>query len=217
MTPRECRWFAGLGHLLVRRHGHIRLRFGNQGHHALRDIGHELDRRAIPGRQIVPAPVDCGGKGEGDDQDGAAGKPAFGQRRGKEQLGRPLETRGLGLEALHHFLAVKTDLLGKGAHEADRIDGPRQLVETAVLNRLQIDPPDSELGGDLAEVQPGALAGFLQQRGNVPPLGRRDAGLVSRQREALPIRLRHQSRPPPGNLASRYGKPSDCTGAWGKR
>src|SRR5262249_54518354 len=107
-----------------------------------------------------------------DQQNGAARHAALRQRHRQGVIATLLEPGDLALEALSEHLAIEPEIVGIGAHEAERVNRARQAGILIFFDGPEEGGADAQRGTDVLD--PGAM-----------PLARLAQLLADRPRAAL--------------------------------
>jgi hypothetical protein len=115
-----------------------------------------------------------------------------------------VQARRLVAEPPHQVGAVESEIFGRAAHEAERIGPARQVLEPALLDRVEIDRANTQLRGHRHEILPVPFAGAAQQPADLfrarlgdgrPRRLRLEPRLTCVRVGRLPYPLRHLEHP----------------------
>jgi hypothetical protein len=124
-----------------------------QGRHETLGHGrHEIGDLAPGGGQVVPAAIDPSRERQRQQQDRTAGDAPLRHRLRHVQLGTRDATGGFLLEPAHDLFGIESDMLGIAAQKAGRVGGAGQVLEAAVLQRLEIGLADAQVERHVAQL-----------------------------------------------------------------
>ena len=147
--PRTCR-----------RAGRGRLRGRDEiGRHRADPFG----MRAIAGRDVIPKPVAADRQDQRRQHHRAPGNAALHQRHRERKIARHFETGDFVFKTTDRLIAIEAEMHGIGAHEALRIDWPRQPVVPVFLDRGQVSGADTQRRTNAIDFAAIALARLTQQ------------------------------------------------------